>query len=48
MNRYNDLERTVVRSTELKRYSDLSNSYTFHESFNDYRIVIRFPNRCND
>jgi hypothetical protein len=32
LNRYNGLERIDVRSTELKRYNDSSNRYTFHES----------------
>jgi hypothetical protein len=29
VNRYNGLERIAVGSTELKRYNDLSNHYTF-------------------
>jgi hypothetical protein len=32
MNRYNGLERIAIGSTELKRYNDLSNRYTFHKS----------------
>jgi hypothetical protein len=36
LNRYNGLEGIIVGSTvgltELKRYNDLSNRYTFHES----------------
>jgi hypothetical protein len=31
MNRYNDLERIVVGSTEQKRYNNSSNRYTFHK-----------------